>query len=212
MTLRELVDVIHERFIVYCYNLYFKICFKTNFCFLSDQCYESWMKIHRLLKPVRCRIASEIDGQLAFGRIKKNAKKASHTYTKLFTVEDSIKSTILILKENQDFRAEVLKFAQEKKRQKMHFHPVMGVFLNEDNKPYSFVLFINDIVIQLTTFEELLKMFVRTLFLFNMEYSSEGRLACKFLAYILFKYEEEDSAGWGRVRSLAAEFNLFKNK
>lgn len=162
--------------------------------------------------PVRCSIASEIEGDLAFGRFKQNPKKAAHTYTKLFTVEDSIKSTMLILNDEQGFQAEVLKFAQEKRRQKMHFHPIMGVFLNTDKKPYVFVLFVNNIVIKCSSFEDLLKMFLRSFFLFNMEYSSEGRLACKFLAYILFKYEEENSAGWCRVRSLAAEFNLFQNK
>lgn len=78
--------------------------------------------------PVRCSIASEMEGEIGYSRFRKNPKKSEHTYIKKYTVEDSLKSTVLVLTAGEDFKAEVLKYAKEKRRQKVHFHPVMGVF------------------------------------------------------------------------------------
>lgn len=147
---------------------------------------------------------------MAQGRFRTDPEKVKNTYKRLFTVEDSIKSTLLTLKEGNIFKEEVLKFAKEKKKQKMHFHPIMGVFLNSQGSPSVFVLYINNIIMNFNAFPELLKMYLRCFFLFNLEYPSEGRLSCRFLAATLFGFEEVDSPGWTRVRSLCSEFDSFK--
>lgn len=173
----------------------------------SDNDYNAWKALHILLCPILCKLPSEIEGQLGYGKRKGTS---THNYVKKHSKEDSLKSTILILQSGDFFKNEVLKLAQEKKKSHVPFHPIMGAFKKENNCLHNYVLFVNHIILEMTSFRELLKVFMMTFFVFQLEYPAEGRLACQFMALSLFGFEEDStSPGWSKVKTLNEKFLLY---
>lgn len=111
-----------------------------------------------------------------------------------FSREASYKSTILVLKFGQVFEDEVKTFAVAKRRSKLHFHPIMGVLYNNEEKPDSFLVFCNGSILKTSSFKSMLLLYMEIFHVFDFHYPTEGRLVCELISLCLLDFKVSERA------------------
>lgn len=111
--------------------------------------------------------------------------------------EDSKSSTLCICSHNENVVESVKKLAEIQKKKKLNFNPVIVIHLNEQNNPAEYYVFIDHLYLKLSSFEECLLIYLKSFFVYDLEYPKEGRFVCLCLQEIAFAIDSQH----GRVQT-----------
>lgn len=140
---------------------------------------------------------------------KKKTSKNKRDAIRKPSVNDSKKSTILLVEQNNDVGASVKSFAEtQKKEKKITFHPIMAVMLDENRNPSKYYAYIDHLYMEATKFKELLSCYLQSFHVYNLEYPSEGKLVCEFLAELFFKFDSGKAEISTFIKDMEEELKL----
>lgn len=93
---------------------------------------------------------------------------------------------IMEVNHNERVRQKVEAYANDKKENDLHFHPLMLVTKNDKKKPVKYLLYYNSVIITAPNFSANLKALMQLFFVMGFKYPSESQHVCAFLATYFF--------------------------
>lgn len=165
---------------------------------LDIKCFQA---IHHLLTPGPISADDDviIDGPIILKRKNTRLTSAASTEKNKYEkrnpgVNDSIKSTLLVLDSKQSVKEEVQKFGlSQQKEKKLLFHPIMVVVLNEQKNPHKFYAIVEDLLFETQSFLDCINTYMKLFWVVNCEFPKEGARTCKFIQQLFFNLNTDDA-------------------
>ncbi|KAL5288809.1 hypothetical protein ACFFRR_009178 [Megaselia abdita] len=122
-----------------------------------------------------------------------NGKALKIKNTRHPSVNDSKKSTLLLISHGQGVMEEIEKYAvSQQDVKKLRFHPIMAVVLNERGLPTKFYVLVENLLYETENFRNCLETYIKSFWVFNLKYPKEGKRACQFLLQLCFNIKSDD--------------------
>lgn len=122
--------------------------------------------------------------------------------------EDSKCSTIYTCGNKEHVKEAVAKLALIQKKKRLNFNPIMIVHLDESDFPSKFFVFVDHLYMVLSTFKQCLVAYLKSFYVYDVEYPKEGKLVCLFLEEVGFGIDSKDAKIKAFIRDMKKELEL----
>ncbi|KAL5275071.1 hypothetical protein ACFFRR_001194 [Megaselia abdita] len=125
------------------------------------------------------------------------------------SINDSKRSTILLINHNQNVQEVIQNFARDQlKQKKLMFHPIMVIIMNENRDPIKYFVYIDHIYMEAPSFKQLLNCYMQSFYVYDLEFPAEGSLVCEFLAELFFKFSSGNEHISTIINDMTAELHI----
>lgn len=148
----------------------------------------------------RKSLSSKIESESS----KKDKQQNKEKYKKRHPgVQDSIKSTILILNNHQSIIEEIDSFGlSQQKQKKLLFHPIMVVVLHDKKLPRTFYAFVEGLLYERESFLHCISTYMQLFWVFSCFYPKEGSRVCQFIQQLFFNLKADDTELTTKINDL----------